>query len=131
MSVIFQDLQNKQNVLNGTRVADAPSLHALLEALKHREPFLFELAADSGDTLTIGLGADVGCVQHTGDGGDPPYRMAISETVEDEGFLEFLAGGTPTPIPRKYCLPINAIEAIATEFVATGERSATVSWEEI
>jgi hypothetical protein len=133
MSVIFQDLQDKHNKLNGTRVGDPSILHGLLDALKqHREPFLFELNADGGDTLTIGIGADVGCVQHTGSEGMPPYLMALNETVaDDEGFVEFLAGGTPTPIPRKYCLPMSVVEAIAAEFVATGNRSSAVAWEGI
>jgi hypothetical protein len=133
MSVIFQDLQDKHNALNGTRVGDGPSLHVLLDAMRQREPFLFELNADGGDTLTVGLASDVGCVQHTGSEGSPPYLMAVNEVVadDDQEFVEFLAGGTPTPMPKKYCLPVNAVEAIAAEFVASGNRSAAVAWEEV
>ncbi len=132
MSVIFQDMQDAHNELNGTRIGDASNLHLLLDAFRRRQPFLFELNADGGDTLTIGIGADVGCVQHTGGDGDPPYLMALNEAVaDDEGFVEFLAGGTPTPIPKKYCLPVSVVEAIAAEFVASGNRSPAVAWEEI
>jgi hypothetical protein len=132
MSVVFHDLQDERNKLEGIRVGDPCGLRVLLDALRHREPFVFELVDDAGNALTIGLGAEIGFVQHSGNDGNPPYLMALDDTApDDEGFNEFLVSGTPTPIPKKYCLPIKIIEIIAAEFVATGARSLAVAWDEI
>jgi hypothetical protein len=132
MSVTFQDLQDEHNKLNGMRVSDPLELRVLFDALKHREPFLFELHSDEGSTLTIGLGMELACVQHTGVGGDPPYLIALNQSAADDGGLvEFLAGGTPTPIPRNYCFPISEIEAIAVEFLTNGSKRPVAVWEEV
>lgn len=62
----------------------------------------------------------------------PPYLMAVgSDAADDGGFVEFLAGGTATPVPRRFCLPIGRVERIASDFLTHGGKSDTVSWEEV
>ncbi len=133
MKAEFQDMQDRDNALNGTSVSDVKSVHALFKSFSGRQPFGFLLIGDNGMTLTLGYSDECGTVQHGTSDGAPPYLMAVNEVVadDDEEYVEFLAGGTPTPIPKKYCLPVNAVEAIAAEFVASGNRSAAVAWEEI
>lgn len=45
--------------------------------------------------------------------------------------MEFLAGGTLTPVSGRFCIPMELVEEIASHFLRTGERSADVEWEEI
>jgi hypothetical protein len=58
--------------------------------------------------------------------------MAVG-TIEhgEEGTLEFLTGDTQTPVPRRYCLPMEKVTEIATAFLETGARSSSVEWEEV
>jgi hypothetical protein len=132
MKVTFQDQQEPASVATGRVLSTPADVAQLFDALRGRPPFMFELIGENGDSLTIGYSDSVGAVQHAASDGRPPYRMAVNEeSLDDEAAVEFLAGGTPTPIPGRFCLPIQRVSAIAQEFVATGERSAVVTWEEI
>jgi hypothetical protein len=133
MKVTCQDQQEPKSAASG-RVLSAPAdVARLFESFRGRAPFMFELVGENGNSLTIGYSDAVGAVQHASSDGRPPYLMAVNEeaAVDDEAFVEFLAGGTPTPIPGRFCLPTDRVMAIAQEFVVTGERSAAVTWDEI
>lgn len=132
MNVTFNDLQDKSNVMNGTCVRNSLGLHALLEPFKDRQPFMFELVGANGCTLLVGFSKEVGCVQFSASDGEPPYLMALNDDmVEDEPFTSFLTGNTPTPIPRRFCLPIEQVLAITSAFISEGVRSDAVGWEEL
>jgi hypothetical protein len=81
--------------------------------------------------LTIGWAPDCGCVQHAAGNGEPPYLMAVTSRSLEDGYLEFLAGGQPSEVSRRYCLPRKTVEQIAVEFLTHGTRSAACDWEEI
>ena len=90
MNVTFKDLQDRSNVMNGTCVRDSPALYAILDSLREREPFMFELVGANGFTLLIGFSKEVGCVQFSKNDGAPPYLMALNDdAVEDEPFVGF------------------------------------------
>jgi hypothetical protein len=58
--------------------------------------------------------------------------MAVNSNLRDsEGEVEFLMGDTPTPVSKRYCLPLDAFVEIVAEFVQTGERKREVLWEEL
>jgi hypothetical protein len=103
------------------------------ELRRSRPPFMCELIGDNGFTLTVGLAGDIGCVQHGPSDGTPPYLMAVgSNPVEpNAGEVEFVVGGTATPIDRRYSVPFKTVEQITANFIETGQRSPIVSWEEI
>jgi|YelNatPaOPRAMG01_1025707.scaffolds.fasta_scaffold30913_4 hypothetical protein len=132
MNVIVQDLQEPQSAATGHVLSTPADVAQLFESFRGRAPFMFELVGERGNTLTIGYSDTLGAVQHAPSDGPPPYLMAVNEeALDDEVFVEFLAGGTPTPIASRFCLPIQRVLAIAQEFVATGERSNAVTWDEI
>ena len=82
-----------------------------------------ERIGEDGYKLLVGIGRDVGCVQHSACDGRPPYLMAVGESSNSHhAFKEFAIGGTLTPIPWGYCLPIEIVEKIACEFLETGKR---------
>ena len=95
------------NPLNAAAVATAAALDAVLDSLRYRHPFLLELQGSNGYRLLMGIGGPLGCVQNGRGDGNQPYLMAVEKianhvTSEDE--VEFLAGGTPSPIPRRQCV---------------------------
>jgi len=125
-------MQLTDNPINGTRVAMPTEASLLLRPLRGRPPSLFELRRDNGVMLTIGLADDCASVQYCSVAGLPPYLMAVADDgADNSGVVAFLAGGTPTPICRRFCLPIDRVERIASDFLVHGRRSETVSWEEI
>lgn len=90
-----------------------------------------ELVSDRGSMLTVGIGKELGCVQHRATDGSPPYFMAVADNPGDAGFCEFLVANTPTPVPRRFCLSMSHVVRIASEFFESGERSGEYEWEEI
>lgn len=132
MKFIFKDLQQSDNPLNGKAFASVAEMVDLLRLMGCRKPFLFELRGDNGFMLTVGFADELGTAQHSPNDGSPPYFMAMSnESVEDSGYLEFLAGNTPTPIPRRFVLPMSLIKQAASDFIGDGKKSGAVNWEEI
>jgi hypothetical protein len=64
--------------------------------------------------------------------GAPPYLMAVAPGARiAEGELEFLIGGTASSVPKRYCLPHEAVADIAATFVQTEERMPDMRWEEV
>jgi hypothetical protein len=91
------------------------------------------LVGSNGFTLTVGLSADIGCVQHAPSDGGLPYLMATdpNESHASADDVSFSVGGTDTPIARRYCIPFQRVQQIVAHFMETGNRSPTVDWEEI
>lgn len=131
MIVAFFDMQDQSNHLNGVTVGDDKKLSGLLDSLQRRTPFFAELRGENGYNLVIGIGK-VGCAQYGHGEGDPPYLVALADTpYAGEDYDGFLAGGTLTPVPRRFIMPFAKIIGIAQYFRNTGARSPDVSWEEI
>jgi hypothetical protein len=132
MKAIFTDLQQAHNPLNGKCLESAGSIAEMLRSLSDRAPFLFRLRGENGFTLMVGLAEEFCIVEYSRNDGSPPYLIAtLEENSEDAGCLEYLAGNTPTPIPRCFGLPIAVLEQVVSEFFENGGRSGTVTWEEI
>jgi hypothetical protein len=132
MTITFFDQQDKQNTLNGLVISDPEKIVVLLDSLKHRPPFLCELVGDNGCSLLVGVGTQYGCSQYSFSDGRVPYLMAVStEQPSGNDYLEFLSADTPTPIAKRYCLPLETTQKIARYFVMSGGRYPEVEWEEI
>jgi hypothetical protein len=131
MIVEFADKQDRDNPLNGSKIADDTRLSELLESLRNRKPFFLELSGDHGYKILIGLGGSMGCVQFSRTDGDPPYLMAIGTGTNSAQHFEFLAGNTSSSVPPRFILPFETVKEIAVTFQKTGARSRAVFWEEI
>jgi hypothetical protein len=131
MRVTFVDLENESNRLNGSVLAREEELADLLTELAARSPFVFELRGENGYMLQIGIARAEGCVQHSPVNGDVPYMMALASNRGNGDDVEFALGGTPTPISRRYIMPLERVREIVLHFVQTGNRGPMVGWEEI
>jgi hypothetical protein len=125
-------MQDHSSPLDGATVHDRKELFAQLDSVRDREPFGCELVGENGYKLTLGIGKNIGFVQHSPADGNTPYLLAVApEKVCDQESVEFLVGDTPTPIPQRFCLPFEMVQQIVGYFIDTGERSPVFSWEEI
>jgi RHS repeat-associated protein len=129
---MFFDRQDAANPLNGIAVDSAEALRSIVHDMQRRPPFLSELIGTNGRKLLLGLGSADGCVQFSSTDGAPPYLMALQKGPKpEEGEQNFLMGDTPTPVPRRYCLPMETVTEIAAVFLESGELASNVEWEEI
>jgi hypothetical protein len=117
MTVLFFDLQEPSNPMNGLRISNKKGLDDILEKLRSREPFFCKLDGENGYKLDVGLGEELGCIQHSPSDGYIPYLMAVAPgppdvvapgTEDADDYVEFLAGNTPT-------LYRNAIACLASK----------------
>ncbi|MEE8450907.1 MAG: Imm1 family immunity protein [Thermoguttaceae bacterium] len=132
MKISFFDRQDESNPNHGVPVQDSTWLMVRIDELRKRDPSFCELEAQNGYKLLLGIGQDRGCAQYSALDGSPPYLMATDVSVDDdEDCMEFLTANTDTPVPTRYCLPVEQIKEIAREFVGTGERSEEFIWEEV
>jgi hypothetical protein len=136
MKLRFFDRQHLSNSLNGCTISDVSQLENILDGLRISEAFFFELEGENGYKLTIGIASTIGCVQHSRIDGELPYLVAVAPTNntsddQDQEYVEFLIGNTPTPIPTRNCISLELLKPIAIEFLTTGNRLETIRWEEI
>jgi hypothetical protein len=131
MIIKFFDQQDESNLLNGSVIFDDEHLSRILDNLRTREPFLGQFFHENGYNIMVGIGGAVGCVQYSRSDGDSAYLMAVaSNPIPGKKDVEFLLGGTLSPVSVRYILPFEQVKEIAKYFRETGARSAKVSWEE-
>jgi hypothetical protein len=131
MRVRYINEQDKSDPLNGVVIAEAGALAELLNERRNRMPFMAGLVADNGFELMIGIGPNVGCAQHSRTDGAPPYLMAVSPQRHlKNGYIDFLASNTPTPVAARYILSFEQVMMVSLYFLETGGRSNAVSWSE-
>lgn len=129
--IVFSDLQESSNSLNGMRLESRLELEEVLEKLRNRDPFFFELVGENGYQLLVGLG-EVGCAQYGRHDGAGLYQVALAPAAQDvDGYFGFLAGGTSTPVSKRYCMPLEQVRQIILYFLETGACSPEFSWEVI
>ena len=133
MRALFFDRENENDPQNGTEIEYADHLTGILESARARTPFFAELVGENGYSLLLGIGA-LGCAQYSPSDGEAPFLMAVDPTATttfEEGVLEFLAGGTLTPVAMRYALSFERIKEIAIHFLTDGTTSKSVTWESI
>lgn len=131
MRVLFFDREDKGNSLNGRAVEESSKLAEILESVRNRTPFFCELVGENGYNLLLGMGK-IGCAEYSRDDGSGAYLMAVEPTMKSaEGYIEFLIGGTATPVPARYALPFDVMKQVAVDFLRTGATSQALGWEEI
>ena len=152
MTAEFIDMEPSAEGPTRIRIANTDGISVLLEELRRRKPFGFELAGENGYSLTIGLATDAGFVQFGATSGASPYLMAVSPArpvqVEDRIHdsyvaairadqqagavpVEFNFGGTATPVSSRHIVSFEVMKRIAIHFLETGEMYPDVMWEEI
>jgi len=144
-------MEQADNPLNGKKIEGRNELEEILDKLRHRRPFGLELTGENDFSLDVCLAETFGSIQHTASDGDSAYLRAVAPGApsiyvpgtlsphavaglgdEENGarYPEFLVGGTPGPVPTRYCVPCDLLKRIAVHFLETGEREPGVQWEQ-
>jgi hypothetical protein len=132
MKIKYVNQQDKFDIMNGEVIADEASLVDLLNRRRSNAPFFGRFSGDNGFELMIGMGGEIGCVQHSRTDGDPPYLVAVAPQPRlASGYVEFLTANTPTPVPARNILTFDELKKIALYFLETGERCDAFSWDSI
>jgi hypothetical protein len=112
-------------------VVSIEHLRALLSSLSEKEPGIVNLESSTKDLLQLGIGGQFACALFTTHEDKPRYLSATTKTVRAKDDVEFLCGGTPTPIAPELCLSFEEAVKIAEYFFATGNRDPDIEWIEV
>lgn len=112
-------------------ITSIEQLKALLGALLNHEPGIVNLESSTEDLLQLGIGGPFASAQFTTHDDKPRYLCAKTKTVRASSDVEFLCGGTPTPIPPELCLSFEEAVKIAEYFFKTGGRDSDFEWAEV
>ena len=132
MRIRYANYQDGLDPLNSTVVAGRAELIELLDARRNNAPFFARFSCDNGFQIMMGVGRDLGCAQYSSVHGRAPFLMGVSHRpLMRGGYIEFLAGDTPTAIAARYILSFEELKTVALYFLETGGRSDRVFWREL
>ncbi len=130
MIIYFHNYQDKLDPDHARAISSEGELSELLDRKRNAAPFVAEFCGAGDFHVTVGIGGEYGCVQYQRVDGMPPYLMAVSHRPPmKRGVVEFLCGGTPTPVAARYILTFSELTRVMFEFLRTGERSDAVNWQ--
>lgn len=108
----------------------ASALIDFLRQCKTEEFASAELLGENGFRLVIGIDGDLAFAEYSSQDDEPPYLIALSPTVVVDGMHIFLVTNEGTEIHGRHCLAFPVFEEVVRHFIETGERTATVEWED-
>jgi hypothetical protein len=114
----------------------AEELDALLddldaEARERGRPQDIQLTVEAAGTLGLVVGANWSVLNHIPEDLDPPYLVSVGDHDRDE-LLDFhVSGDHHSQTLRRNTVPTDAARAAMRHFLATGELSPDVTWEEV
>jgi hypothetical protein len=115
-------------------VSEEKELRDLLYNLVKQESRVVILEFPNIGIFTLGVGLPYGFIQYS-KSGEPPYLVASddgnAELIDSDDEVEFDANGTPTPIPKRLCLPYDRIIDIIIHFYISHDLPRSLKWEEI
>lgn len=113
----------------GIEITSAEYLNRVIQSFAMREAGIVELLSANGNRLQVGVGGGLCCVQFIKADNLPPYYCVNAQNpIPGEHEVEFLLGGTPTPVSRKQCLSLAEALDISTHFVSTGDWHPGFQW---
>ena len=122
---IFDRYGKEKEILSETQLMSELSLMA------NEDPFVITLFTTNHGLLTIGVGEELGFIQHSDENRSPPYLAATESPnlgVDNPDYLVFLLGNTLTQIPRFLCLSMPLVRKICFEFLKIGALPDRVEW---
>lgn len=118
---------------NEAHVLSVSALDRLLDELtgqaEQDKPFIVELVADNGATLSIGLGQPLSVMNFVPASLDPPYMQSANANAgADE--LAFYYKGDYSEFPPESGIPVDQAREGLRRFFVTGELPDNITWEE-
>lgn len=101
-----------------------------IHAASKEDPILVTVEIEeSGDSLAIGLGADLSVLNYVAGTRNPPY-FTSKGSQDGDRVLSYRFGGDVSEFPVRNGIPVALARKAAKHFCQTGERIAEVHWEE-
>lgn len=114
-------------------VSSVEDLDRLLDRLtrdaKNTEPFIVELVADDGSTLSIGLGRELSVVNYVSASLDPPYLQSVGDGDNQED-LVFYYRSDWSEFALDSAVPAARAKAALRRFFETAELPDNIDWKE-
>jgi hypothetical protein len=115
------------------RVSSVAALDELLDELSRQaegeRPFIVELVADSGATVSIGLGRPLSVANFVPASLDPPYLQSSGGDSSAEE-LVFYYQGDYSEFPPESGIPIDQARQCLRQFLTNGELPSNIAWQE-
>lgn len=131
MTIIFTDLAGAGVASASTAIGSIEQLRTIMTHLRRKEPRVVNLESVAKDILQLGVGGQFGFGQFLKQNRLPPYFCAKAQKMISNKHVEFLCGGTPTPIPPELCISFEDAVKIGEYFFATGARDPDFEWVEV
>lgn len=101
-----------------------------MHLVKESDPSLL-LVEDSGAFFTVGVRDDQAFIVHHPFSPSPAVSASLDPAFRpktDADYVEFMVGGTRTPIPKDRCVPLQTALRVLEEYWKDGRLSRSVSW---
>lgn len=132
MIIYFRNYQDERDPDQGRLISSEDEVASLLDRKRQASPFIAEFCGADDFEITVGLGGDYGFVQYNLIDGATPYLMALSrQPPMRRGCIEFMCGGTLTPVAARYIMRFHEVKQVVLNFARTGGKSDSVLWREL
>ena len=101
------------------------------EARREGKPQDVQVRVETAGTLGIVVGAGWSVLNHVPADLDPPYMVTVASDQSDEPVAFYVAGNHYSETLRRNTITPEAARAAMQHFVATGQLSPDVTWEEV
>lgn len=114
-----------------TEVASVDELDAVLDGLHNAGlPLLVVVeSSNQGDSLAIGLGRNVSVLNFVCGTGEPASFTSLGLDERDEP-VEFNFMGAQSEFPLRNTIPVAVARQALREFIQTGGRTSSITWEQ-
>jgi hypothetical protein len=90
-----------------------------------------QVMLEGAGTLGIVVGESWSVLNHVPADFDPPYMVSVGDDQRDELLVFYVAGDHYTETPRRHALPAETARVVMRHYLATGELSPSIGWEEV
>jgi hypothetical protein len=119
-------------VLPSIEALDAALDAASVEAKAKGKLNIVTLSAPNRDWLSLAVGSEETVVGFNYGHGDPPYFASLGNSQSDEPFLTAFVGLVHhTELSRRWVVPLATGRQAARDFLSTGERPSSLTWQEL
>lgn len=84
---------------------------------------------ETGESITIGLGAQYSVINYSPANANPPYLSSVGD-FENDDVLEFWYLGHLSEIPHRNCISHELAKDALQYFVKYGKLTQSIKWEE-
>lgn len=129
MAVVEWGRGEREEVRTGSDL-DALLDRVEAEAREVGKPQDVQVTVEGAGTLGIVVGADRSFLNHIPTDLNPPYMVSVGGEGGAEPFVFYVAGGHYSETLRRNTITPDAARAAVRHFLATGDLSPAVEWEE-